>query len=68
MSEAGTVEERLGVLEREIAELKRQMASPRTSENWFTLVAGSFKDEPEFEEVLRLGREIRRSDRPDAQT
>jgi len=27
-------------------------------------VAGSFKDDPEFDEVLHLGHEIRAADRP----
>lgn len=35
-------------------------------ESWIQKVAGSFKDEPEFDEILRLGREIRQSDRPDS--
>jgi hypothetical protein len=56
-----TIEERLIVLEQDMAELKRQ-AQPREPENWLAKVAGSMKDEPEFAEVLRLGQEIRRAD------
>ena len=65
MCEKGTVEERLTVLEREIADLKRQVLLARAAGNWFTFVAGSFRDDPEFEEVLGLGRAIRGSDRSD---
>lgn len=65
MMEAATVEKRLATLECEIAQLKRLVASVQLPESWFARVAGSFKDEPEFEEVLRLGRELRRSDKPD---
>lgn len=68
MCDKGTVEERLAVLECEMAELKRQIGLARTPGNWFGFVAGSFKDDPDFEEVLRLGDELRRSDRPDART
>ena len=55
------------VVETEIAALKRQVASAQPSSNWLDDVAGSFKDEPDFEEVLRLGRQIRQADRPEAQ-
>lgn len=66
MSEKGTVEERLTVLEREMADLKRQILLARAPGNWFGFVAGSFRDDPDFEEVLRLGRAVRGSDRSDA--
>lgn len=58
-----TIEERLAVLEQDMAQLKRQ-AQPREPENWLAKVAGSMKDEPDFAEVLRLGQEIRREDSP----
>src|SRR5262245_61443479 len=46
-----TVEKRLAVVEAELA-------------NGASRLAGSMKDEPEFAEVLRLGRAIRDADRP----
>ena len=55
-----TVEQRLAHLEREVEALKRQVA-PSTPDDWVARVTGSFEHEPEFDEVLRLGREIRRS-------
>lgn len=33
-------------------------------EHWVEKMSGSMKDYPEFEEVCRLGREFRQSDRP----
>lgn len=33
--------------------------SDMSTENWVDRVSGSFKDDPEFEEVLRYGREYR---------
>jgi hypothetical protein len=31
--------------------------------NWLTEVAGSFENDPEFDEVVRLGKELRMADR-----
>ena len=58
-----TVEERLTVLERGFAELKQNVTP--TKQNWIAKVSGSFKDDPEFGEILRLGREIRDAQGPD---
>ncbi len=59
-----TLEERVAVLERELAALKRQ---PPASEKagWVGRVIGSMDDYPEFKEVVRLGREFRRSQWPE---
>ncbi len=62
MSNAATLEKRLAILEDKVARLTARMTPPQSRENWFELVAGSFKHEPQFDEVLRLGREIRQSD------
>jgi hypothetical protein len=61
-----TVEQRLADLEREVAELKHQLAKalPNVKSNWIERITGSFKDDPNFGEILRLGAEIRRVDRP----
>jgi hypothetical protein len=32
--------------------------------NWLNEVAGSFENDPEFDEVVRLGKELRKADRP----
>lgn len=54
-----SIEERLAVLEKELQELKGQL-QPAGKENWLAKVSGSFKNDPDFEEILRLGREIRK--------
>jgi len=67
MSQTAKLEERLTILEKEVAELKRRLPQTPSGlpvENWVERVAGSFKDDPEFGEILRLGREIRQADRP----
>ncbi len=58
-----TVEQRLDKLEADVAELRRQSAGDKKKE-WLSKVAGSFRDDPEFAEIVKLGREIREADRP----
>ncbi len=62
MSQSTTIEERVSVLERQVAELRQSAHVPSTPLQRFRRLAGSFEDEPEFDEVVRLGREIRRAD------
>jgi hypothetical protein len=67
MSQNNSVEERLAALEAEVAELKRRLGelTPPPQKTWLEVVlAHSLKDYPEFEEVIRYGREYRESDRP----
>ena len=63
-----SMEERVALLEREVADLKRLAIAPAIAAdpvknngtpeaNWIEKISGSMKDFPEFEEVLRLGRE-----------
>ncbi len=59
-----TVEERLAAVEAELAQLKHRLNGRTASSTWLDRIAGSMKDEPEFAEVLRLGREARDADRP----
>ena len=61
MSNAMTLEERLTVVERDVADLKRRVRDRDESRSWIQRIAGSFKDVPEFDEIVRLGREFRKS-------
>jgi hypothetical protein len=61
MSEQLTLIERLGIVEKELAELKERVARQETNGSWIERIAGTFKDDPEFDEIVRLGREFRRS-------
>ncbi len=56
-----TVDDRLNALEIEVAELREQAAEQDRS-NWIAAVAGSLRNVPEFDEVLLLGQELRRSE------
>jgi hypothetical protein len=58
-----SIEERLTSIEIQLAQFKRAVRSLRLNCNWITLVSGTFKDDPEFDEVLRLGKELRDADR-----
>ncbi len=61
MAEQRTVDERLTAVEKELAELKKRVAHQEKNGSWIECIAGTFKDDPEFDEILRLGREFRRS-------
>jgi hypothetical protein len=65
MSQSLTIERRLSQVERDIADLKSQVKHLRPKkENWIDQITGTFQDDPEFEEILRIGSEIRQADRP----
>lgn len=56
------IEERLAALEREVAELKRQLPpTERVVQPWWEITAGTFADDPAFEEAMELGRQYRKS-------
>lgn len=56
------IEERLAALDREVADLKRKLppAEP-VVKPWWEITAGTFADDPAFEEAMELGRQYRRS-------
>jgi hypothetical protein len=57
MADNLSVEERLARLEQEVEELKLKVAEQHFKGTWLEPILGSMKDFPEFEEVMRLGRE-----------
>ncbi|WP_089935709.1 hypothetical protein [Candidatus Entotheonella palauensis] len=61
MSELQTIEQRLAEVERELAELKRCLPLKTDEKSWVEKIAGTFEDDPEFDEIVRLGREFRQS-------
>jgi hypothetical protein len=54
------MERRLSALETEVAGLKRRLANG-ASGHWAKAIFGVFANDPAFREVIRLGREYRRS-------
>jgi hypothetical protein len=64
MSADESIEQRLAAVERAVADLQRQLASPAPAPNWLARFTGAFKDEPAFAEVVEYGRALRAADRP----
>ena len=58
------IEERLTAVEQAIADIQRRLTRFEPEADWIERITGSMEGKPEFEEVLRLGREVRRADRP----
>jgi hypothetical protein len=61
-----SVEDRLSMLETQVTVLQQQLGPRGRNEDWLNRVSGSFRNEPDFDEILRLGREIREQDKPDS--
>ena len=59
-----TIEKRLEDVERQLAALRGVVKSLKSDPNWISSIAGTFKDDPEFDEVLRLGKELRNAEPP----
>jgi hypothetical protein len=66
MAKQSPLEQRLAALEREVAQIKLRLTTPQANGNWVDEIAGSMKQFPEFDEVVRLGREFRESMRNQA--
>jgi hypothetical protein len=59
------LERRLRVLENEVQELRTLLVqSVESTLPWWRTTAGSFRDDPVFDEIVRLGKEYRQSLRP----
>ena len=56
---APSIEERLGELEKKVADLLARVED-QGKKDWVSRVVGSFANCPEFDEVIRLGREFRK--------
>ncbi len=70
MDTTQNVEDRLSALEKEVRQLRLQVAqeqgaaSGRTAPDFLDRFAGIFADDPTFDASVRLGREWRNADRP----
>ncbi len=63
---APSLEDRVAALETELEQLKQQhVAHPIETDPWWKKIVGIYKDDPAYEEAMRLGREWRESSRPE---
>lgn len=56
------LESRVTSLEREVCELRTKLGE-QTNVPWYRQILGAFKDDPVFDEIVRLGAEYREADR-----
>ncbi len=62
------IEIRVSALENEIAALKKKLAKIETTPAaWWQRVSGTFTDDADFEEAMRLGREYRLAQKEEAE-
>jgi hypothetical protein len=64
LQEQPQLEVRVANLEAELAQIKQLMSSfhqPETESHWWLKVAGSFENDPDFDEAVRLGQEWRKA-------
>ena len=62
MAQSPTLEQRVTLLERQVQELIESKSTVK--KGWVSRIRGSFKGEPDFAEIVRLGQEFRWADRP----
>ena len=61
-----SLEKRVAALEAEMERLKQQRHTATTSKlPWWEQIRGTFKDDPEYVEAMRLGREWRNAQLPE---
>jgi hypothetical protein len=62
---AGSLKQRVEALEAEVARLKAKLEGrTRGTMPWWEKIAGTFANDPIYEEAMRLGKEWRESFRP----
>lgn len=59
MATAPSLEERVSQLEKQMSHVMDTIKSRPHKPGWISKTAGSFEDCPEFDEIVRLGREFR---------
>ena len=62
---AQTIEERLTAVETKLKQLQREKEQRQTQDKaipWWEQIRGQFKDDPLYDEAMRLGREWRESE------
>jgi hypothetical protein len=55
------LEKRVALLEAEVARLKSKVEGDSSSKPWWEKIAGTFADNPAYDEAMQLGQEYRNS-------
>ncbi len=55
------IEQRLSNLEQELSEVKKILSSNSQEPYWWLKIAGTFENDPTFDEVEKLGKEWRKT-------
>lgn len=55
------LEERVALLEAEVARLKNKVESNSFSKPWWERISGTFADNPAYDEAMQLARDYRKS-------
>ena len=63
MAEVLSIEERVSDLEKQVSLLSNEVWKRRSKPGWVRKILGSMENDPEFAEILNLGREIREAER-----
>jgi tRNA(fMet)-specific endonuclease VapC len=63
-SSTSQLEQRVAALEAEVTKLKRKIDAIETTKPWWEHIAGTFQNDPLYEQAMRLGRQYRQSLRP----
>ena len=59
-----SLEKRMAELEREVAALRTKLEALSGTKPWWERIAGTFQNDPIYEQAMRLGRKYRRAQRP----
>jgi hypothetical protein len=59
------IEKRVAVLEEELASLRRTVEGSEGLKPWWERIAVTFENDPIYEQAMKLGRQYRRSLKPD---
>ena len=62
------LEQRVAALETEVARLKQKLEEQETIRPWWEQIAGTFENDPLYEQAMRLGQHYRQSLRPKPST
>jgi hypothetical protein len=64
MASSSQLEQRVADLEAEVATLKRKLEKLDRTTPWWEQIAGTFENDPIYDQAMQLGRKYRQSLRP----